>query len=280
MVEPCAFALIQYDDLRALGRAILQINIHRRQRFFYRSVVLTSPRNGWVALLLGEGGGLVDHLLMRNLSGRLRTVAFELRLGQQDLAFRLHRDGRTISAFESNLAAYVSQRLSSVEMARNADVLDLSEPLERFVLKRYHDLQHPDTTTTLSLKVPGVLQAHYSSDASSLVLLLRDTADMAYVNSLLAPGFSPQQAFEGLVAALDLPFLPPDTVTVGRRGHEQQIGSYEMVRPDRWVEMLPDGWQRMPAIPPQLAGQVQAHPSPGASGEFEEEAGDRADARR
>jgi len=258
MVEPCAFVLIRYDDLPSLARAVLQINITRRQRFFYRSLVLTAPRRGWLALLLGEGGGLVDHLLMRNLSGRLRTTAFELRLGQQDFAYRLHRDGRTVSSFESNLPAYVNQRLRSIEAVQDAAVLDLGEPLERFVLKRYHDLQHPDTAITLSLKIPGVLQAHYSGDAASLSPLLRETVDTAHVAALLAPGFSPQQGFEGLVATLDLPYLPTDPQTVSVPGEEQVVGGYELVRPDRWLKALPEGWWRMPALPPPLAGQVAA----------------------
>lgn len=254
MVEPCALVVIRYEDLPSLVRAILQINITRRQRFFYRSLVLTAPRRGWVALLLGEGGGMVDHLLMRNLSGRLRTIAFELRLGQQDLAYRFHQEGRTVSAFESNLAAYVSQRLRSIEASRDASVLDLSEPLERFVLKRYHELQHPDTVITLSLKIPGLLQAHYSSDAASLTPLFRDPAMVAEVTALLAPGLSPEQAFEGLVSALDLPFLPPDTLVISAPDGERLISGLEILRPDRWIDFLPEGWLRMPSIPPPLAG--------------------------
>jgi len=60
------------------------------------------------------------------------------------------------------------------------------------------------------------------------------------------------------VATLDLPYLPTDPQTVSVPGEEQVVGGYELVRPDRWLKALPEGWWRMPALPPPLAGQVAA----------------------
>ncbi len=252
-MNPHAFVLIQYADPPALGRAILQINATRRQKFFYRSVILTSPRQGWIALLLGEGGGLVDHLLLRNLSGKLQTRAFELRFGGHDVAYRLHQDGQTVSAFESNLPYYVNSRLRILEAARDAAVLDLGEPIERFVLKRYRELQHPGLVSTLTLRIPDVLQAHYSGDAMALASLLAPEFETGYVSSLLAPGFNPQTAFEQLAVVLDLPFLHGDTVSITVQGEVWEVSGLAAIRPATWYDRLPADWHRMPALPVDLA---------------------------
>lgn len=252
-MNPHAFVLIEYADPPALGRAILQINATRRQRFFYRSVIVTAPRQGWIALLLGEGGGMVDHLLLRNLSGKLTTRAFELRFGGHDVAYRLHQGGQTISAFESNLPYYVNSRLRILEAAQNAAVLDLGEPLERFVLKRYRELQHPGLVSTLTLRIPDVLQAHYSGDAVALASLLLPGSEVGYVSSLLAPGFNPQTAFEQLAAVLDLPFIHDAALTVAWQGQAHEISGLMLTRPATWQDFLPPGWHRMPALPVDLA---------------------------
>ena len=55
MVGTHAFVYIQHDQPSVVGRAVLQVNIARRQQFFYDTVVITEPRQGWMALLLGEG---------------------------------------------------------------------------------------------------------------------------------------------------------------------------------------------------------------------------------
>lgn len=249
VMESQALVLVQHSDQRSLGRALLQINLTRRQRFFYRSLVLSRAVEGWIAVLLGEGGGLNDHLLVRNLSGTLQTMAFELRLGYSHVAYRLHRDGRTVSSFESNLPYYVNQRLRLLESAQDASILDLGEPVERFVLKRYQELQHPETVSTLSLRIPDVIQAHYSGDAIALKPLLKPGFDTGYITGLLAPGFDPKQAFEGMLTALDLPFLCEQEIAVAQGGKTMWIDGPALTRPATWHQVLPDGWHRMPALP-------------------------------
>ncbi len=248
MIEPHAFVFIKHTDQPSLGRAVLQINQARRQVFYYRSLVLSSPARGWIALLLGEGGGLVDHLLLRNLTGRLKTIAFELQLGRYDFSYRLHQSGRTISAFESSLPYYVNHRLRMIETAKDVRMLDLAEPIERFVLKRYHDLQHPNAAITLVLRIPDAIQEHYAGSAAALRPVLRRDAEAAYISRLLAPGHNPESSFESLVALLDLPFLPADTVLTAGGGQPQQVSGYALTRPSTWLEELPEGWRRMPAM--------------------------------
>ena len=252
-MDPHAFVVIRHGNLPSLARAILEINATRRQKFFYPSIIVTSPERGWVALLLGEGGGLVDHLLMRNLSGKLQTLALELRLGSYDFAYRLHEEGRTISAFESNLPYFVNYRLRMLEVARDLDVLDLGEPIERFVLKRYHELRHPDLVSTLSLRIPDVLQAHYSGDATALAPLLGPGCPPGYVSSLLAPGFNPQTAFSNLISVLDLPFLLDYRVSVAHADHTQEFSGLMVTRPSTWRDVLPQAWKRLPSLPADLA---------------------------
>lgn len=252
MIEPHAFVFIKHQDQPTVGRAILQINTARRQRFFYRSLVLSEPQQGWIALLLGEGGGLVDHLLLRNLSGRLRTTAFELRLGRYDFAYRVHRDGETVGAFESNLPYYVNFRLRMIDTANDVQVLDLGEPIERFILKRYHDLQHPTAAITLSLKIPEAMQLHYAGDFAALEPVLRHGADEKYVKSTLTPGFSPERAFENLLSVLDLPYIPPhNLIFTDEQGETHQARQYEVTQPATWHDVLPPGWKRMPSLPPR-----------------------------
>jgi hypothetical protein len=258
MSEPHAFVFIKCEDQVALGRAILRINLTRRQQFFYRSLVLSAPRRGWIAILLGEGGGLIDHLLLRNLSGKLETLAFELRLGRFDVAYRLHREGRTVAAFESNLPYYVNHRLRMIETADDVTVLDLGEPIERFVLKRYHDLQHPNAAITLSLRLPDALHDHYAGTPELLRPLLRYDADVAYIQRLLTPGYNPERVFEHLMELLDLPYLPQDDgLTIpSPDGTVQKIDGLAITRPATWHDYtLPSQWRRMPAVPPKKTNE-------------------------
>jgi hypothetical protein len=250
MITPHAFVFIRHQSQPAVGRAVLEINSIRRQRFFYPSLILSVPRRGWMALLLGEGGGLTDHLLLRNLSGILQTTAFELRLGYLDFAYRVHRNGRTVAAFESNLPYYINHRLNMVEASNNIGLLDLGEPIERLVLKRWHDLQHPSAVVTLSLTIPEDLQLRYSGDVADLSNLLRPDTDAKYVASLLAPGFNPEKAFTNLVEVLDFPYLPDDFVTsTDHDGVERQFSGFEVTKPATWFEYLPDDWRKMPSLP-------------------------------
>ncbi|MFC1959791.1 hypothetical protein ACFLYO_03675 [Chloroflexota bacterium] len=252
MIEPHAFVFVKHHDLPTVGRAILHINTTRRQRFFYRSLILSEPQQGWIALLLGEGGGLVDHLLLRNLSGRLQTTTFELRLGRYDFAYRVHCAGQTVGAFESNLPYYVNFRLRMIESSNDVNVLDLGEPIERFALKRYHDLQHPTAAITLSLKIPEDVQQHYAGSVAAMKHVLQHGVDEQYVQSLLTPGFSPERAFENLLPVLDLPYIPPHSMTfTDEQGEVHRVRHYDLTKPATWMNTLPPGWKRMPSLPPK-----------------------------
>ncbi len=249
MKAPHSLVFIKCDDQAALGRTILQVNATRRQRLFYRSLILTAPRRGWITLLLG-GSGAVDHLLMRNLSGQLVTLAFELKLGILDFVYRLHREGRTISAFESNPLLYVNHRVQMIHSTQDLDILDLAEPLDRFVLKRYHELRHSRTLVT-TIDIPADVETYYRGDAASLRSVLRSDADEAYISTILAPGFSPEAAFEHLVSALDLPYLIQDYVIIRPEDAEpRHVTGYDITNPATWQEGLPRGWRRMPAVSP------------------------------
>jgi hypothetical protein len=243
-----ALHFIKAHDFVTLTQAIGEINAVRRQRMPYDTVVVTAPRRGWMALLPGRHV-LADHLLLRNLSGRLSTRAFELQLGPLGFAYRLHAQGRTLSAFESNLPFYVNQRLRLLDSAQAVEILDLAEPIERFVLKRHQEQQHPGARirTTL-LDIPEELQTYYAGDAAALRLVLRSPVDQAYIARLLSPGFNPEAAFDNLVRLLDLPYLPPDEVLVSYPDGETTIAGYDITAPTTWNGHLPEGWKRIPAI--------------------------------
>lgn len=247
MKTPHSLVFIKCDDQPALGRAVLQVNASRRQRLFYTSLILTAPRRGWIAMLLG-GSGAVDHLLMRNLSGQLDTLAFELKLGILDFVYRLHRNGRTIGAFESNPLLYVNHRMQMIQSSQDLDILDLAEPLDRFVLKRYHELQHPRTPVT-TVDIPADVETYYRGDVVDLRLVLRADADESFIASVLAPGFSPEAAFGHLVAVLDLPYVNQDYVILRpEEGEPRHINGFEITDPATWQDDLPRGWRRMPAV--------------------------------
>lgn len=247
---PHAFVFVRHEHQVALGRAIQRINASRRQRLFYRSLIVTEPRQGWMALLLGNG--VTDHLLLRNLSGQLNTVTFELEINLFAFAYRLHRGGRTVSAFESHLPFYINDRLRLLERQPDPNILDLAEPVERFVLRRFHAQQHAAAFDPGHPDIPDDLQVHYAGNAAALHPVLRDDADMEYVATLLAPGFNPQVAFERLLALLDLPYLPTDQVAVMTSGDVVwRVTGYAITVPSTWRDVLPGGWQRLPATPPK-----------------------------
>ncbi len=248
MMAPHAFVFIKTDDQVALGRAILRINAARRQRLAYASLLLTAPRRKWIALLLGRSG-TVDHLLMRNLSGQLSTIAFELQLDEMGFLYRLHRVGRTVSAFESNLQFHANHRLQMLESSRDVNTLDLAEPIDRFVLRRFQERQHPRAPIT-TREIPRDVWSYYLGDPAKLRVVLRADVDEQYIASLLAPGFNPEAAFEQLVSVLDLPYLPSDDVLVSTgQGRERRVDGYALTRPETWQDALPAGWRRMPSIP-------------------------------
>jgi hypothetical protein len=239
---------VKTQDCALLTQTIGEINMARRQRMAYDTVVVTASRRGWAALVPGREA-LADHLLLRNLSGRLSTRAFELQLGPLGFAYRIHVRGRTASAFESNLPFYVNQRLRQLEAADAIELLDLAEPIERFVLRRYQEMQHPGARTrTMLVDIPADLQDYYAGDPAALRAVLRSPVDQAYIKRLLAPGFNPEAAFDNLARLLDLPYLPPDEVVVPYPEGETTVAGYDITAPTTWNGHLPEGWVRIPAV--------------------------------
>ncbi len=250
MSESHALVFLKTQDQAGLPEAIWDINQIRRQRLYYSSLVLSAPRQGWVRLVIGESG-VVDHLLMRNLSGRLGTLAFELQAGMLGFAYRLHEGGRTTGAFESNLTFYVNQRLQMITTPRDTELLDLVEPIERYVLKRYQArLRRRDPQPTGRESLPDDLQAHYAGDASQLVPVLRPETDLTFVTRLLEPGFNPEAAFEYLISVLALPYLRADEVDAPRPDGLAALDVGEAPEPGVWHGVLPEGWLHISARKP------------------------------
>jgi hypothetical protein len=186
---------LKTQDQAGLPEAIWDINQIRRQRLYYSSLVLSAPRQGWVRLVIGESG-VVDHLLMRNLSGRLGTLASSFRPGCSVLRTGCTRVARTTGAFESNLTFYVNQRLQMIATPRDTELLDLVEPIERYVLKRYQArLRRRDPQATGRESLPDDLQAHYAGDASQLVPVLRPETDLAFVRPAAGTRLQPGSRF-------------------------------------------------------------------------------------
>ncbi|MBN1965687.1 MAG: hypothetical protein JW910_13635 [Anaerolineae bacterium] len=252
LTPPHALVFIKYEDQPSLARTIQRVNAARRQVIPYRTLILTAARQRWTGLLFGAGAS--DHLLLRNLSGQLGTTAFELELGYFGFAYRLHSKGRTVAAFESNLVFYVNNRLQWLAVHDDTSVLDLAEPVERFVLRRHQEQQHVSSAGVVSSDVPDDLQAQYVGDASALRPVLKPDVTDGYVAELLAPGFRPEAAFERLAACLSLPYLPPDEVLLDQAGGDSRVlAGFALTRPATWVNELPSGWRRVAALPPDPA---------------------------
>ncbi len=229
---------LQARDQAGLPEVIWDINQVRRQRLYYSSLILSAPRQGWIRLIIGESG-MVDHLLMRNLSGRLSTLAFELQSGMLGFAYRVYEGGRTTGAFESNLTFYINQRLQMLSAPREAELLDLADLVERYVLKRYQEgLRRSGSHLAGRESLPDDLQAFYAGDVKQLAPVLKPETDLAFVRRLLEPGFNPQAAFNHLLSVLALPYLGPDEVNL--------FGLAGMAQPGREAA-LPEGWRRIPA---------------------------------
>ena len=96
--------------------------------------------------------------------------------------------------------------------------------------------------------IPEELLTYYAGDSAALRMVLRAPADQAYLKRLLSPGFNPEAAFDHLVRLLDLPYLPPDEVTVPYPQGEAIVAGYDITAPTTWNGHLPEGWMRIPAV--------------------------------
>lgn len=223
------------------------ISANRRQPFAYDRVLLSAPQQGWVALQLGAGGH-GDHLLLRNLSGELNTLAFELTLDMVGLSYRLHEQGRTVGAYESNLPFCISARLHQLQTPQDLARLDLAETLDRYVLQRYHERLH-GTALDDSDDIPDRLLEVYQGSVTALRPVLRPAVPAGYAAGLLSIGVNPEMAFWRLVDLLDLPHLPSPaqadsftpTQIVPVRGSAQTVESLP-------ADGLRQNWQQAAAL--------------------------------
>jgi hypothetical protein len=261
------FALVRTADMLALEKAILYVNRSRRAPAHYTRIIQTTPRNGWIALIIDSV--MPDHYLMRNLSGRLRTHAVELGINNVALYYRLHYDGQTTGAFESHLALWITQQLRLVITTGDITRIDLAEPAGRLVLKRYHEHQQSRAWSQPSAneKIPAEIEQFYIGQAIHLHDLCEPGVDLNYVQDLIKPGFSANQVLTRLAGVLSLPFIKGNPVVVDTKDtpfapntnqlknmntdelnqqlHRQRIvQGFSTLHPTTWppTAPLPKGW--------------------------------------
>lgn len=249
------FAFVKTAEAAVLENAIILINRSRHQQVNYTRIIQTTARRGWTALILDSV--LPDHYLLRNLSGRLHTDAFELGMNTITLYYRLHSSGRTTAAFESHLALWVTQQLRTILSTGNVMRIDLAEPAGRVVLQRYHEHRRSRAWAqpNNSPKLPPAVEQYYAGKANDLEGLFEPGTDLKYVQDIMKPGFSAQDALERLVAALALPYFKGDPVVVeeedpnaGELGtvmkNRRVVRNLAALQPSSWPvnSKLPEGW--------------------------------------
>jgi hypothetical protein len=239
------FAFVETTDSKALTDNIVYINKSRHHRIEYKRILQTAPRREWSALILDNNNP--DHYLLRNLSGRLQTRAFEFGMNGVRLFYRVHKLGRTASAYESHLGLWVTQELRSLMNTGDVMGLDLAEPAGRLVLRRYHEHQRNRAWTHQnSAKLPASIEEAYAGSIDDIQDLFAPKTSLAYIQEILAPGFSAQTALERLVEAFALPYLAGDVVEVHNAQGEsvRTIEGYDILKPSTWHEgsALPTDW--------------------------------------
>ncbi|NDJ85086.1 MAG: hypothetical protein GYB66_04305 [Chloroflexi bacterium] len=261
------FAFVRTVDMVALKDAILLINRSRHYPVSYSRVIQTTPRSGWIALIMDSM--TPDHYLMRNISGRLETTAFELGINGEALYYRYHHDGRTEAAYESNLSKWIAQQLRLVLNSGDVRRIDLSEPGGRLVLQRYHEYQRSRSWTQPASdeEIDPSIRESYRPDATSLQELIEPNADIDDVQAILESDMTAQEMLGGLIDLLALPYLKGDPVMVAvgneitqpiqddmismntkdlsrsLQGH-RVVNALAVLQPSTWLEgnPLPDGW--------------------------------------
>lgn len=244
-----AFSFIQTNNPEALNAAIVMINRRRRIPIYYQRIIQTAPRRGWSALIFD--GALIDHYLLRNLSGRLSTKAFGISTYNMQLSYRFHVQGQTQSAYESHLALMITDRVRRLLATGAIQELDLSEPAERLILQRYHAYQHNSAWTQPSARdeIPADIALYYTGNVTRIAELLKPGIDPRYVAEVLEPGFSSQTALQRLLESLVLPYLVGDEVTLLLETTEQspvpqRIDGTAILHPQQWttIPVLPKNW--------------------------------------
>jgi hypothetical protein len=243
------FAFIKTHDIDTVKVNIVLINRSRHHSVGYERIILTEAHHEWCALIIDSNEP--DHYLIRNLSGRLNATGFEFGINGIRLFYRLHEDGRTVSAYESHLALWVTQQLRNLVNTADVMGLDLAEPAGRLVLRRYHEHQRSRAWTQPSAneKVPITVETYYQGNAADLSKLFVQGTTTSYIQEILSPGFSPETALERLVEVLNLPYLTETQPELTKSSEDSAPGErivkgYDILKPATWTESatLPTGW--------------------------------------
>lgn len=252
------FAFVKTIDAEALTNAIIFVNRSRRHPFAYKRITQSAPRDGWIALILHHAAP--DHYLMRNISGRLGVRVFELGTNGFSIMYRGHQNGKTIAAFESHLALWITQQLRALMATGHMAQIDLAEPAGRLILRRYHEYQRSWSwsASKANESVTPELERYYAPNASDFRDHLRTGTDLDYVQDLIKPGFSTTEAFERLLEVLNLPYLSGAPViadvttattaepqSAPQDDNEQRtLYGTEILKPETWASnlLLPRGW--------------------------------------
>lgn len=248
-MQPNAFSFVQTNNPEALTAAIVFVNRRRRIPIYYERIIQTTPRRGWIALILD--GSLIDQYLLRALSTRLQTTTFGISLYGVSLSYRLHTNGQTKAAYESHLALIITDRLRKLLASGATHELDLAEPAERLILQRYHEYQHSRAWTQPSAResIPDEVLKYYSGNITELKNILKPGVDPQFVGELLEPGYSPEMGLHRILESLAFPYLSEDEVIVAQKIENEspmlnQIQGAAILNPQLWksVDSLPKGW--------------------------------------
>lgn len=241
------FAFIQTKDTFDLEASIVLINRTRQHPVDYKRIIYTAPRRDWTALIIDSAEP--DHYLLRSLSSRLQTQAFECGVNDGRLYFRLHKEGRTESAYESDVMHLVNQKLRMLFNTGDVKRLDLAEPAGRLVLRRYHEHQRSRSWThPISIQIiPPTVEVYYDGKLEQIQHLLMPHTKLEQVQEIFQPGFSTATALERLSTALAMPYITADTVeTAGLKPDDPPriVKGYDILKPSTWPEgsHLPTGW--------------------------------------
>ena len=244
------FAFVKIDDVAQLESMTVLINQARHQLIEYERIILTKARQGWVALIIDTT--IPDHYLLRNLSGRLNTTTFALGMNGHRVFYRLHKLGRTVSAYESDLLTLVKQQLNTLISTEDMRTLDLAEPAGRLVLRYYHDHQRSRAWTqqpTGQHKIPHNCEKHYQGQTEELRELFMAGVTAEEIQTILTPTTEAETTFDKMVQAFDLPYLVGDQVEIQKSSDdspqtERIIKDYDILRPSTWSEgeHVPADW--------------------------------------
>lgn len=241
------FAFLQTKDTFNLEANIVLINRTRQHPVDYKRIIYTAPRRNWTALIIDSAEP--DHYLLRNLSGRQKTQAFEFGINGERIYFRLHREGRTECAYESHVMQLVNQKLQMLFNTGDVKRLDLAEPAGRLVLRRYHEHQRSRSWThPISIQsIPPSVETFYDAKIEQIKDLLMPKTNLEHLQEILQPETSSQVVLEELSKALAMPYITADTVeTEGLKADDppRVVKGYDILKPGTWPEgsHLPAGW--------------------------------------